>query len=195
MASEYVARRLAQINAEHMAKDASRPPPKPPLPRLVPSPAKPFVPPIAFKPAPRKQWPKKTVLRPKYHVLLGEFGREISRNLDGWARVKVPTHILPLDMLRALPTGEPPDSGGVYFLWRGPQLLYVGLTRYLGERLFQHRMARDGMRAGKPIPFTRYTFKEMPDSEIEGFESDYILSYMPPYNDKIPNCWRNGDPL
>jgi hypothetical protein len=176
MASEYVQRRLAEIAAEPARhRPASRitvAPPKPP-----------------------KRKHMKPMGRPTYVGLLAYPGAPIVIRLEGWTTSDVPRFILPLDQLRALPRDEPPDCGGVYFLWRGPQLLYIGLSRYLGERLAQHLWAKIGLRSGKRIPFTHYTYKAMPDSEIENFESDYILAYVPPYNDKIPYSWRSRDAL
>lgn len=105
--------------------------------------------------------------------------------------------ILSLDELRGLSSGEPPWDSGVYFLWRGQELLYVGMSKYLPDRLVGHALCRDGLRTGKRIPFDQYTFivfqvwvEEILDhtklEELRNLEATYIRQYLPPFNDKIP---------
>lgn len=119
------------------------------------------------------------------------------RELTGKTRPAAQERVLPLDQLRGLPSGEPPWESGVYFLWRGPRLLYVGRATYLGDRLASHVRCRDGVRPGKAIPFQRHTYIEMPafvndvldprkHAAVDRIEAQYIRTYRPPYNDKIP---------
>ncbi len=110
--------------------------------------------------------------------------------------------ILPLDQLRGLP--ESVDSldyyvSAVYFLWRGPSLLYVGHSHSVQARLVSHQMARDGRRSGKRIPFSRATLLAWPHerskiitdrlrSAVTEAERAYILRYRPPFNVQIPRA-------
>ncbi len=61
------------------------------------------------------------------------------------------THIsvLSLDAMRVLPEATEQDSG-LYFLWLGESLQYIGKSKYLQQRVqFQ--------REGKVIPFDRHS--------------------------------------
>lgn len=46
------------------------------------------------------------------------------------------TELLSIDQLRTLP--EDTECSGVYFLWNGPDLQYIGQSRSVGSRLQQH---------------------------------------------------------
>jgi hypothetical protein len=89
-------------------------------------------------------------------------------------------------MLRALPSTEtPPLEGGVYFLWRGPQLLYIGQTYCLNERLHAHWSAKIGLSRSKRIPFAWRSWLVCPDAARVDMETMYIRTYLPPFNEKI----------
>lgn len=92
--------------------------------------------------------------------------------------------ILSLDGLRALPsdTGDLIDVCAVYFLWRGDELLYVGQSACLENRIFSHERRRDGYQAGVQIPFDRFTFLQTGKEAIDATETTYIQAYWPQYN-------------
>lgn len=99
--------------------------------------------------------------------------------------------LLTPDELRELPSGDPPDEPGIYFLWADDALLYIGLSMRLCDRLHRHARIRDGFLGGKEIPFTRHTFMEIPlgkfltDWPLRKVESAYIRAYLPPFNQQI----------
>jgi hypothetical protein len=108
--------------------------------------------------------------------------------------------VLPRDQLRVLPSGDPPFESGLYFLWCGPVLIYIGISKYLSDRLRGHAACRDGLRRGKQMPFTRHTYMELQVFDdgflnqrkllaLQDLEAVYIHAYLPPFNDKIPPCY------
>lgn len=109
--------------------------------------------------------------------------------------------IEPLERLRAFPESGRYDAG-VYFLWRGQQLLYIGKSRNIGQRIIHHTRARRALegeyRKNKRIPFQRHTCivldsqpivpdLEKLDAQLRDFERAYIAAYEPPYNCTDPN--------
>jgi hypothetical protein len=85
--------------------------------------------------------------------------------------------VYPLDMLRGLPRANTKTrSGGVYFMWFGPALIYVGKSVYIGYRLSQH------LEAERRKPMTHVTYLPGDHDLIRDFESDYVMRYEPPYN-------------
>lgn len=103
--------------------------------------------------------------------------------------------ILPLDEMRKLPEAQEFDSG-VYFLWQGEELLYVGKSRNLSDRMTRqarvNRMiAFQTSRSAKYIPSDRHTClvvesdpvcSPMLDYTLRDLERAYIAFYEPPYN-------------
>ena len=121
------------------------------------------------------------------------------RGMKHWWRVFHRSAIFPLDRMRSLPSpmicvGAAHSRAGVYFLWFGPALLYVGQSRCVVSRIYQHEAARDGLRTGKVIPFDRVTFLDLTDCDwlsterereaLDVVELAYIRRYRPPYNIK-----------
>lgn len=86
--------------------------------------------------------------------------------------------VLPLDQLRGLPEAAVCESG-VYFLWNGPELIYIGQSESVATRVGQHRYF------GKR--FTRATF-EAHCKLRSSFEGEYIRRYEPPLN--VMGTWR-----
>jgi hypothetical protein len=87
-----------------------------------------------------------------------------------------------LDELRALPAG---DKGcGVYFLWWGDELHYVGASRDLGQRLYWHHCAwkfkADSYRV--IVPHNRNTVLACGADELKEIETRYLQAYRPPFN-------------
>ena len=83
--------------------------------------------------------------------------------------------VLAVDQLRALPplNNTNDQRSGVYFLWRGPRLIYIGKGNYVGSRLQCHR---------KRKVFTHATFLEVAMECNRIYEIDYIRAYWPPEN-------------
>lgn len=121
------------------------------------------------------------------------------RGLKHWWRVFHRSAIFPRDRLRALPDVEMLEDrerscSGVYFLWYGPALLYVGQSKSIASRVWQHEQAKIGLSSGKIIPFRRATFLDLTDSDwlttdrqrvaLDTVELAYIRKYRPPYNVK-----------
>jgi excinuclease UvrABC nuclease subunit len=92
--------------------------------------------------------------------------------------------ILPIEQLRALPECGRNDAG-VYFLWRDDELLYIGRSKNIHNRLLRHPRG--------VIPFTRHTVLSI-DYETLGWrigldEAAYIAHYSPPYNVMSTAAW------
>lgn len=103
----------------------------------------------------------------------------------------LPRGVFPLDQLRPTYKNEDwPFDPGVYFLWRGPLLSYVGMTQYLSDRINCHINVQHGLYRGKIIPFDRISWLVCYDEKHAArLEALYIRTYLPPYNDKIPPCY------
>lgn len=104
-------------------------------------------------------------------------------------------HVLSLAEMRALPGPQQFDSG-IYFLWDGDQLLYIGKSRDLCGRLYyQHCLKRyapfQHSERAKPIPYDRMTClvlendpvcsREL-DAKLQSYERAYIAAYETPFN-------------
>jgi hypothetical protein len=81
--------------------------------------------------------------------------------------------ILPLDQLRCLPPTERHSAAGIYFLWSGPQLLYIGQSIDVGRRIQHHRLMKT---------FSRATWMPARLDCLRAFELRYINHYNPPEN-------------
>jgi len=70
---------------------------------------------------------------------------------------------------------------GIYGLFNGGQLVYVGMSLDLWQRLQAHKvLAKDGEE-----PFTHYTlqeFKNATKARVFIYEAIYISYYQPPWN-------------
>lgn len=113
-------------------------------------------------------------------------------------RESVGIEILPLESLRALPEGGDFDSG-VYFLWLGDELRYVGKSENVRNRFAQQLQTNrfHGLRGSyrlRPIPCDRHTclvlhsdqiIENRPQLErtLQEYERAYIAHYEPPDND------------
>jgi len=93
--------------------------------------------------------------------------------------------LLTLEQLRALPRDDPHRETCVYFLWRGDDLLYIGQTKDLENRIEDHQFA-------ELIPFEWWTYiacKHFDRCELTAIhrvdlEAAYIRRYAPPHNRK-----------
>ena len=103
----------------------------------------------------------------------------VGRNASGLAvpaaRHEMRKCVLPLDQLRGLPIADDTTGGsGVYFMWHGPVLVYVGQSRCVGNRIEQH---------GHRKPYTRITWLSVTaDAWLRDYEGDYVRRYSPPFN-------------
>lgn len=85
--------------------------------------------------------------------------------------------ILSIDELRGLPRDIPVrQGGGVYFLWGGLDLLYIGQTVHFGRRIGDHEYQRR-------VPFDWATYIVCADFYVRiELEAAYIRLHRPPYN-------------
>ena len=71
-----------------------------------------------------------------------------------------------------------PEVGGIYFLVHGAQIVYVGVSGCLAQRVSQHQENR--------MPFDRYwCFGGMPEAFVPLLEAFYIEAINPPLNAAI----------
>lgn len=81
-----------------------------------------------------------------------------------------------------------PWDSGIYFLFRGDELRYVGQSKYIKQRLNRH---------GYPPPktfdhvewFTDYACIWVPQMFLDSVESYYLHKYDPPINVKLPPAY------
>lgn len=151
MSSPYVQRRLAEIRAEHAAA------PSVPMPaqraRLVPK---------FWRPPAPDLW-----------RLDQQFGIEREQ-----ARLRV----LPLDQLRGLRMASRLGArraaarvSGLYFLWRGPRLVYVGRSVNIGYRMEDHATNK---------AFTHATWMRVRQANQVDLERAMIRHYRPELNER-----------
>lgn len=98
---------------------------------------------------------------------------------------------LTLEEARRLP--EPDRGKAIYFLWRGEELLYIGASTQVSERVTRQAQFRDfghvslsaASRAKPRIPFDRATalpFETV--QEMVDAEKVLIRRWWPPWNDR-----------
>lgn len=111
------------------------------------------------------------------------------------ADLKARYPILSLDDLRKLPEAEEYDAG-VYFLWHGDQLQYIGKSSHVLNRLvYQQQVNRyapfQQSRSAVMIPHDRHTCLVLDksryrdphvDAKLQDVERLYIGTYETPYN-------------
>lgn len=113
------------------------------------------------------------------------------RKRHTWAHIP----IKPLEELRALPEAAEYDAG-IYFLWGGDELLYIGKSRNVPDRILRltqtRRCAPFYQAAHKAVPFDRHTTLVLRNTggirdhsleePLQLHERAYIDAYRPPYN-------------
>jgi hypothetical protein len=84
--------------------------------------------------------------------------------------------------LRALPSSL--TGCGVYFLWWGDELHYIGASVDLGQRLYWHHCAwrYKGEKYRVIVPHDRNTVLRCWREELKTIESMYLQKYRPPFN-------------
>lgn len=104
--------------------------------------------------------------------------------------------LLSLDELRTLPSDANDYESGLYFLWSGGVLQYVGKATILAYRLYRHQRAHKyqpvrSFSWEKRIPYDRYTCLVIDSSyelsdrlraQLIELEAEYIAAYRPPFN-------------
>lgn len=96
--------------------------------------------------------------------------------LDWCERMKIENAhvpVLPIDRLRKLP--EQQDCTGIYFLWLGEKLQYVGKSVDVWGRTRRHE---NEFR----IDFDTWTSFSVEEASLKEYERAYIATYKPPYN-------------
>lgn len=98
--------------------------------------------------------------------------------------------VLPLAELMKLPEAQPFEAG-IYFLWRGAELLYIGKSQHVLERMNRQVRDRDYDRLQqnrRGVPFDRYTCLAVVEEgiklkfQLQDLERAYIATYEPSYN-------------
>jgi len=100
---------------------------------------------------------------------------------DKMKRELADVQILPLEQLRALPAEFGDYDGGIYFLWLGEELQYIGKSRQLCNRLNYHKVKFDRCTLLLIVSDERiHDFSK--DPEMQRLERAYIAHYQPPHN-------------
>jgi hypothetical protein len=123
------------------------------------------------------------IQRPTYLTWNGRLFMEMQ--FSGMEEAEIPDDLLTMDGLRALPT-EAPQEPGVYFLWLGDLLIYIGSTTDdLLNRINDHRRTRMGLREGPRYNYTHATVMPHDAKTVRQQEYRYIDAYRPPFNPQI----------
>jgi hypothetical protein len=115
--------------------------------------------------------------------------------MNDWATACSDVQVLSLEEMRELPEPQEYDAG-IYFLWKGDALTYIGKSKHICERLyFQSCMNRNlpfytGHRA-KLVPFDKVTCLVLETGitcspglggKLMHYERAYIAAYQPGFN-------------
>ncbi|PXW86801.1 hypothetical protein C8R34_11374 [Nitrosomonas sp. Nm84] len=88
-----------------------------------------------------------------------------------------PDHILKNSVLYTY--GEGPNKGGIYFLIQESEIVYVGQSNTIYNRLIQHRKSQ--------LTFSHFwCFGGIPEMHLEDVELFYIYTLEPLLNNKYP---------
>lgn len=93
------------------------------------------------------------------------------------------------DVFAELPVSAcPPRASGIYLLWSGRELVYVGMS----TRNIRGRVAAHMLDSSKVFDFVSYCV--MPCEEVRGEEAAIIRAFRPRYNIALPKGMRSeGD--
>lgn len=91
-----------------------------------------------------------------------------------------PKYIIGPDMELHERKSDGPEAlvSGVYFLFGGPTLVYVGKSGYVKQRIHQHRSVWR--------PFTHWGVVPMPHPLLDAIEAAYICALRPEQNTFVP---------
>ncbi len=81
---------------------------------------------------------------------------------------------------------DTPNESGVYALYWGSTLQYIGRSKSLRRRLSQWD-SEDLYRTDIRIPFGSFAWFTLPKNQVQEAEALLILNYDPPYNVVYPN--------
>ena len=88
--------------------------------------------------------------------------------------MKLPTNeLLNLDAIRTTRKGVPSAISGIYFLFSGDRLVYIGQSVDVERRVINHAEA---------LTFDSYGLIECPPEHLDELEAAYILRFKPPEN-------------
>lgn len=85
--------------------------------------------------------------------------------------------LLSKEQLLELRVHPPEKRAGIYVLFKGEEVVYVGQTVRGMRRVFDHIAGKD---------FDTYSFVETPVGELDRAEAQYILAFDPIYNHELP---------
>lgn len=94
------------------------------------------------------------------------------RSLPGLARM----HSLDLIRLASTTEWDPP---GIYFLFKAGELIYIGKSRNMRKRVYEHKMTKRD--------FDAVTYVEAPEAWLARLEAAYIAEFKPPQNQLQPS--------
>lgn len=90
-------------------------------------------------------------------------------------------NLLDLTALRVARRSMPTRLCGIYFLFDGDELVYIGQSRDIVLRLFQHSRPRYAAPAKR---FTTYAWVECEPDELNALELAYLAKFRPALNTK-----------
>jgi len=101
-----------------------------------------------------------------------------------WLQKNKDKYLFDLSHIQSLRgTETPPCESGIYFLFVGDDLTYVGRSRYLSKRLEEHHKTMHQ-------PHDCWAWIVAPDLVIQHLELNYWLRFKPPYNVVCPSGGR-----
>lgn len=66
---------------------------------------------------------------------------------------------------------------GIYFLFSGEEIVYVGQGQVVEERIYDHRKNKE---------FDSYYIIEIKEGDLNDIEAYFIIKYQPKYNNSVP---------
>lgn len=88
--------------------------------------------------------------------------------------------------LQAIPAVDPPRFAGVYFLLDGDEIVYVGQSIDVPQRINAHRSRRDHAHARWRIKWDRALWIPVPEKELDAYEGALIRRLTPRHNTGAP---------
>lgn len=90
-----------------------------------------------------------------------------------------------LDKDTLLKIAQPfPKCEGIYFLFDGEEIVYVGQSKDVCRRVGNHRLKK---REHEPKTFDKFAFIQCDAEKIDEIETFYIAKFNPKYNNHLPN--------
>jgi prophage regulatory protein len=95
------------------------------------------------------------------------------------AQDKARPRLLPKSKILSLRKIELTSLCGIYFLFSGNEIVYIGQSINVFSSIAQHQNIKD---------FDAFTYIEIPQSELDAFEAEYISQYKPKLNRAMPQA-------